>query len=442
MRPRSFFVVALLFLAVAAGSLPTQVRAERGWYVREERRVGDERPPVPIYELDIGLSAGAEAEVEVVATSNLDLDSSEDDDVVSVEPKFTFDLEYEPIDWLTGFVEFELSKLFLPRTPQGSETESTRLELKQAYVLLDEVLPSTSVQLGRTDFEDQRQWLYDEELDGARFFVDLDSVELELSATRLNWFERDLLRNDEDTRDEQVSNYFALAHFPHSEESRTSVYVLVRDDLESDGEDLVFTGVQSLGELTSSTDYWLDTSIVMGEDGPNDVLGFGIDVGATYVFDVPHEPALTLGIAFGTGDDEPDGNDGNFRQTGLQGNEGAFTGVATFQYYGEVLDPELSNLAIYTAGLGVRPSERTSVDVVYHYYHQIHAADELRDSGLEADPDGIHRDLGMGLDLVLGYLTEPGLGARLIFGWFFPGDAFPDDAANAYFAGFEAVWEF
>ena len=47
---------------------------------------------------------------------------------------------------------------------------------------------------------------------------------------------------------------------------------------------------------------------------------------------------------------------------GLQENEADFGGAASFKDYGEVLDPELSNLAIFTVGLGLRPSEKFSLD--------------------------------------------------------------------------------
>jgi hypothetical protein len=37
---------------------------------------------------------------------------------------------------------------------------------------------------------------------------------------------------------------------------------------------------------------------------------------------------------------------------------------------GERLDPELSNLLIFTGGIGIRPTRRSSIDLVYHHYLQ------------------------------------------------------------------------
>ena len=66
------------------------------------------------------------------------------------------------------------------------------------------------------------------------------------------------------------------------------------------------------------------------------------------------------------------------------------------------LSNELSNLLIVTLGLGLRPTVRSSFEVVYHYYRQDEALAELRDSNLEVEPDGRNKELGQALDLVFG----------------------------------------
>lgn len=111
----------------------------------------------------------------------------------------------------------------------------------------------------------------------------------------------------------------------------------------------------------------------------------------------------TLGFAFGSGDSDPDTDvDRNFRQTGLHDNSGKFNGNTKFKYYGEVFDPELSNMMIWTAGAGIRPSKNTSLDVVYHHYSQVDRSDELRDVDIDPDPTGKSRDLGHAVDLIVG----------------------------------------
>ena len=211
--------------------------------------------------------------------------------------------------------------------------------------------------------------------------------------------------------------------------------------------ELICPGVQAVGELTDTVNYWMNAAYVTGETselpGAPDIHGFGVDLVVTYAPDLAWEPSVSLGFAFGSGDGDPgDGVNRNFRQTGLQENNASFNGVARFKYYGEVLDPELSNLAVMTFGAGINPIDNGSLDLVYHYYLQHHAADGLSDSNLDAEPDGRHRELGHGLDLVLGYHGIDDLSAKIVVGAFLPGRAFAEDVDNAYYASFELQFAF
>jgi hypothetical protein len=151
---------------------------------------------------------------------------------------------------------------------------------------------------------------------------------------------------------------------------------------------------------------------------------------------VPARTFLTLAYAFGSGDANPnDGEDRNFRQTDLQDNEDRWGDVTRFKYYGELFDPELSNLDIFTAGIGIRPISRASVDVVYHLYRQDKAATRIWDSDLRTRPNGRSDKLGSEVDLVVGYRQREGsrLTLELVLGYFMPDEAFPASAADAFF---------
>jgi hypothetical protein len=109
--------------------------------------------------------------------------------------------------------------------------------------------------------------------------------------------------------------------------------------------------VRSRGEPVEDLDYWLELGYVGGRDGSKSIGGWGVDLGTTYEWPLGPRPSVTLGFAFGSGDrNADDQRDGSFRQTGLQKNEWDFGGSTDFKVYGEVLDPELSNLAIFTVG--------------------------------------------------------------------------------------------
>ena len=52
---------------------------------------------------------------------------------------------------------------------QGEEEDrSTEFVLEEAYLLFTEPDLGLSLQVGRQSFEDERQWIYDAELDGIR----------------------------------------------------------------------------------------------------------------------------------------------------------------------------------------------------------------------------------------------------------------------------------
>lgn len=100
-------------------------------------------------------------------------------------------------------------------------------------------------------------------------------------------------------------------------------------------------------------------------------------------------------------------------------------------------------MSIISAGTGINPTEESSIDLVYHYYFQSKASDELRDSNLDIEPNGIDKSLGSEIDLILGYeQKEEKLAIALSFGYFIPGSAFPSDAVNGFLTKLILAYEF
>ena len=200
-----------------------------------------------------------------------------------------------------------------------------------------------------------------------------------------------------------------------------------------------------LNEGTKSPNEGETYRFVFGTEGDFMALNrlFDYDFALMYVFkSLPMTPSLYFGYALGEGDgDFSDGVDGNFRQSGLQRNNDRFDGVAGFRYYGTLMRPELSNMQIWTAGVGVRPSERSSVDLLFHSYRQDVPFPLLRDSRLRYDPNGVDPDLGVGIDLVVGLEDWRPWEFEIDLGWFSPGGAFTD-ASAAWYLLFQAKYSF
>jgi alginate production protein len=148
------------------------------------------------------------------------------------------------------------------------------------------------------------------------------------------------------------------------------------------------------------------------------------------------KPSVTVGFAFGSGDVDSSGRaHRGFRQTGLHDNSDKLNGTTSVRYYGELFNPELSNLMVFTVGAGIRPTKKVSMEIIYHHYWQDRAHDELKDSDIDADPDGVNRELGAEFDAVLVLRNIFNFTIEASFGVFVPGKAFSSDEDESAFLG-------
>lgn len=368
--------------------------------------------------------------------ANRDLDDRTSDDLSALIPEIGLGVDFQFSENIEGYLEILGEGWHVVERERDSELDENEytLSLTQLYldVDVDEVVEGLSFRVGRQGFYDTREWLYVEELDGIRAFYELENFLVELSASRERLYREDLF--EDDTSDERVNNYILYGSYQVAEEHLVGAYALVRDDYSEDSDNPRFFGLQASGTVTDVLDYWLEMAQMRGRDGSTPLQGYGFDIGGTYRFNAPLEPSLTLSYAFGSGDSDLNDNvDRQFRQTGLQDNSYRFNGVQDFRYYGETLDPELSNLRIFTTGLGIRPSQQSSIDLIYHKYQQDVASNDFIEGALFlVPPNGESRDVGQAIDLVIGYHEFSNVRLRSKFGYFIPGDAFGASASNTY----------
>jgi alginate production protein len=379
------------------------------------------------------LSFGANLELDYVFGRNLDLDARRADDVSVLTPELSVAFSLDPTPALQGFLNVALTRDFVLADAADTvgPTDDITVELKEAFVRAGRLARGVSVQVGRQRFDDERKWLYDADLDAVRLWYVRGTFAVALSASRGGLVRKNLVGTDEP---ERFDDYILQAISTPRDWLELEAYVIVRDGRTADREPErpVFVGVRSRGEPVEDLDYWLELAYAGGRAGPARIRGWAVDLGAIYEWQVGPRPAVTLGLAFGSGDRNVDRS---FRQTGLQTNEGDFGGVTDFKYYGEVLDPELSNLLIFTLGVGVRPTEKVSVDLVYHHYLQARASTTLRNVAIATEPSGRSRWLGGEIDLVVGVVEIfDRVEIRAVLGCFVPGAAFPG-ATGAWVAG-------
>ena len=392
---------------------------------------------------------------------NFDLDDQDPgEDATIVEFPLSVKFTFNPTAHLLGVASFELNRE-VAISEEVKETKVIELKLQETYISIENFLDGYTFRVGRQRFRDDREWLFGGRrglfLDGVLLryaggmstpWFEIPKLNVDFSVNRQEIVARDLLNPDRGRKADRIINYFLSTEWSVNDRFMVGGHLVFRDDLEKEETRSLFLAATSRGRIIDDVSYWAAFSHVRGEDQATQLSGFGFDLGATVSLGLPVGPYFTVGYAFGSGDDDPDDDtDKTHRQTGLHANTDRFGGIIDFAYYGEVFNPELSNIHILTAGVGVTPTENTSIDVVYHVYRQEILAGELRRVGVDADLNNPPRSkrLGSAVDVIAGWTDILDLEMTMEFklGYFFPGSAYPDDADDdAFFVSFEFEYEF
>lgn len=350
----------------------------------------------------------------------------------------------------------------------GGNTTSTRyLARDQTWLYFDRLGGSGfSLQAGRLNLAEAREWWWDDDLDGLRLLHDHGAWHSELMLAR------ELLRerSDQPDIDAELDGITRLAGrvswlwapkqtlevlFLHASDSSGTQGLGTRlPSWQEDGSDarLTWVGVRALGDRSLGNHgelrYWVDAAWVRGretlidydDDGDfitvddithRKVRGAAYDLGVSWETRLPARPSFTLGQAWASGDgDGSDGIDHTFRQTGLHNNKWRYHGVNRFRYYGELLRPELSNLTVTTAGIGLSLGNARSLDLIHHRYRQDHATRSLRDARVSPSLTGRSRDVGEALDLVFGSREWTHMDLSLALSTFRAGQAYGSKAGE------------
>lgn len=414
--------------------LPASVAIEHerplGSYALAPERPAEQARPVRSDDDDIpdGVSLsetvdfGGVVEWKLTRRDNFDLDDAKrrnrTDQTASLRGEFL----WEPSDAFFALAGFRAAFDTSDEEQQPTDRQHDR-DLTEAYgYWLDPFGGGIDLQVGRQDFDEPREWLYDRNLDAVRAIWAGVGARLDLSASTV--------LTDGDPKDRDTRNL--IAYLSNNDWDRhAAVWVMSRRNATGAGSDPLHVGVRLLGAWLPDQDVWAEAAVLRGSAAGEDLSGWGIDVGTTWSPPDLDPWMLTAGFARGSGDEDPgDGTNSTFHQTGLNDNNGKFGGVSSFRYYGEVLDPELSNLQVLTLGVGRRLDAQSSVDLVAHSYRQPEPSATLGKTDLKAKADGIHRDLGNALDLILGLRPWEHWDVKFIVGLFEPGRAFPGgDAA-------------
>lgn len=313
----------------------------------------------------------------------------------------------------------------------GSQLTERDIRVQEAYVIAHRIAGTpVSVQAGRQRFRDNREWFFDEYLDAVRVSADLGGWSAEAAVAD------GVLAGDVATRSRRDKRqYLGEVTRRFGGVGKASVFVLQRDDTGPLDDDPRWLGGISEFKHASGSRLWALGAARRGHRGTTTLGGWAFDTGATVVWaDGAATPSFTLGYAHASGDAAGgDGRDTEFRQTDLEDNSARLGGLRRLTYYGELFDPELSNLRVWTAGVGFRPARTVGIDVVLHRYLQAVLDDTLRSDAFDRDATERSPLLGHELDAALtfrvgrvdvdltagAFLAGPGIGTgrRLAFFW-------------------------
>lgn len=437
----------------------------------ELSRQSDQKRPsdqlqVPV--LGRPLNIGGEVSTKTKYRKDFTLDNRREDDLLRLDSVFQLEFFYGWNDSTFLFVEGAYRRKDELYVEGGDEQSQSDWQRGQTWIYLTNLYDSPfSLQVGRQTMRDKREWWWDKNLDAVRVEYDKSRLHMEVAAAK----EVARVTTDEDDinpADKDVFRLLAKSTWKWAEKQRLEFFFLHQDDSsdtlkpgdlvneededKSDGR-LTWIGARTMGRWKYKPlgrfYYWGDVAAVRGDEDladfddagsgisivdtveKFDINGWGLDVGATLQTKWKARPRLTASYAFGSGDNNPkNSTDHNFRQTGLQRNNGKWRGVDRFRYYGELLRPELSNLHIATLGLGFPLLSNSSVEFVYHQYRQDEAATKLRNARIRARPTGENKDIGREFDVVLGIEEWKHWEIELIGAVFESGDAYGSLSGN------------
>lgn len=281
---------------------------------------------------------------------------------------------------------------------QASLVASHEIEVQEAYLTAHRVggLP-LDVQVGRQRFRDGREWFYDEYMDAVRATVHAGALTLEGALSD------GVLAGDPAGRDERDHRHLlASATARLGSSVKLGAFLIDRDDRSAADDDPRWSGATLDVKRDGGTRAWALGALRRGHRGATALGGWAADLGATVAAAWPWQPSLTASYAFSSGDTVAgDGRDTRFRQTDLEDNSARAGGLRRLTYYGELLDPELSNLQVVTVGLGARPRRNLGLDLVAHRYIQTVLRASLPSSALDVAASGTDGRLGHEVDLAL-----------------------------------------
>ncbi len=426
------------------------------------------------------VTIGGEYDFNPRLRNDFDLDDKSQDANVRIDNELKLEAFYPISNFTAVFLSFVGGHTSRFNYNDTKNRTSFEIDRDETWIYFDRIAGSGfGLQFGSQNVSETREWWWDKDLDSLRLYYNRGPFHFELIGGQQVGGESTLISIS--PRDKEVARAMGMASWAWSFKQRLELFFLKQWDQsgqekvgnrvkrinrDSFDENMAWFGARAIGEVGfddyGSVNYWADFAGVHGKEtvtsyksiendnvwtrakaiNKNNVTGWAFDIGAFWTLPFEYQPTLTVSYAHGSGDRRPnDSGNSTFRQTGVQRNNWRFNGVNRFKIYGELFDPELSNLNIFTSALGLRVFKNSSIEMVYHKYDQVEAVDSIRFNNLNESPNGKSRDIGHEFDLVMNFREWKRLELELTGSVFKPGTAF-DKRDLAYSVFFDVIYNF
>jgi len=312
----------------------------------------------------------------------------------------------EPVEGFIGFVHAE-AELTKRKTHKGATTNK-KLHIKEA-VVAHKLTETSTISAGRMRFSDARKWMTDAAVDGVHYGFKTDDLVLDLAVVA-------------GTRDNDGA--YALAHVSRYTKDRALGGYAILESRE--GEERAHLAAYWANKPSDTLSYTLNAGVVLGDGAHGQSVGFAADARVIKKLgDHEWNPQLTLGLAAGSK---------GFQQTELHSNKTYDYGQTQFNRYGYVYQPELTNMAVATVGVGIRPSRMFSLDVTAHAYAQVEKMAGMPAARVSGETNGKSALLGAELSVVGAWRPTRKSKFEIGLSAFLPGPAYENrgTATQAY----------
>ncbi len=278
-----------------------------------------------------------------------------------------------------------------------------------------------NTKIGRTIFRDLRTWWYDNELDVIKIYKNETLLSWDASVGgRVN----DNRINIGDQRVGLEDSLYFIFHMDYHYYFKKHIefFAIYEKNKKENKNQLGWFGFRTYGNYRTNLNYWIDVGKIFTSDTYLNntkqlINGYALDLGSIYKSD---KFSLGLDLAYGSGGT----NNNRYLQPKTSNNKTSILGNTRYRYYGEIVDPQLSNIQIYSIFAGSFLSQNTSIETAYHYYRQNEASIYLSNSRLQISPNGKNRDIGHGIDIIFGQNHNNKSGLQLVLSSFLGGNAF------------------